>query len=38
MLDAAALEAVRDWVFSPALQRGRPVPTIARAPVSFTIY
>jgi periplasmic protein TonB len=38
MLDAAALEAVRDWVFYPALRRGQPVATLARAPVSFTIY
>ncbi len=38
LLDAAALEAVRDWIFVPAIQHGRPVATIARAPVSFVIY
>jgi protein TonB len=38
LLDAAALEAVRDWLFSPAIKHGRPVATIARAPVSFVIY
>jgi protein TonB len=38
LLDEAALEAVREWVFYPALRRGQAVPTIARAPVSFTIY
>jgi protein TonB len=38
LLDAAALEAVRDWIFSPAVKRGRPVATVARAPVSFVIY
>lgn len=37
-LDAAALEAVRDWTFVPAYKRGRPVATVARAPVSFRIY
>ena len=38
LLDAAALEAVHEWIFSPAIQHGRPVATIARAPVSFVIY
>jgi periplasmic protein TonB len=38
LLDAAALEAVYDWIFTPAIQRGRPVATIAMAPVSFAIY
>ena len=38
LLDAAALEAVRSWVFSAAIKHGRPVATIARAPVSFVIY
>ena len=37
-LDAAALEAVRKWVFSPAIKQGRPVPAAAMAPVSFRIY
>ena len=38
LLDAAALEAVREWIFSPAVKHGRPVATIARAPVHFVIY
>jgi protein TonB len=38
LLDAAALEAVRTWVFSPAVKRGRAVATLAHAPVSFVIH
>jgi periplasmic protein TonB len=37
-LDAAAIQCVRQWIFSPAIKGGRPVPTIANAPVSFRIY
>jgi periplasmic protein TonB len=37
LLDAAALEAVRQWRFQPALKKGRPVATRSRAPVSFRI-
>ncbi len=37
-LDAAAIQTVRQWVFSPAIKGGRPVPTIANAPVSFRIF
>jgi protein TonB len=37
-LDAAALETVRAWIFSPALKRGRPVATAAQAPVTFRIF
>ncbi|MBK5256904.1 MAG: energy transducer TonB [Vicinamibacteria bacterium] len=37
-LDAAAIQTVRQWVFSPAIKGGRPVPTTAQAPVSFRIY
>jgi len=37
-LDAAAVAAVRQWVFSPAIKDGRPVATLATAPVSFKIY
>jgi protein TonB len=37
-LDAAALSCVRQWVFTPALRDGRPVPTFAIAPVSFRIF
>ena len=37
-LDAAALQTVRQWLFSPAIKGGRPVATIAQAPVSFRIY
>jgi protein TonB len=38
LLDRAALEAVRQWVFAPAIKRGQAVATIALAPVSFRIY
>jgi protein TonB len=38
LLDAAALEAVRGWEFAPALKHGRPVATMAQAPVSFRIF
>jgi TonB family protein len=38
LLDAAALQTVWQWAFSPAIKRGRPVPTLAHAPISFRIY
>jgi len=38
LLDASAVAAVRQWIFVPALKRGRPVATIALAPVSFRLY
>lgn len=38
LLDAAAIQTVYQWVFQPAVKHGRPVPTIAQAPVSFRIY
>jgi len=37
-LDHAALEAVYQWRFSPAIKNGSPVAAIARAPVMFRIY
>jgi periplasmic protein TonB len=37
-LDDAALDAVRQWFFRPAMRHGRPVATIAVVPVRFTIY
>jgi periplasmic protein TonB len=37
-LDAAAIQCVRQWTFSPAIKGGRPVPTTANAPVSFRIF
>jgi len=37
-LDAAALEAVRQWVFAPAMKHGQPVATLAMAPVTFRIF
>jgi len=37
-LDGAAVQCVHQWVFSPAVKGGRPVATIAQAPVSFRIY
>jgi periplasmic protein TonB len=38
LLDEAALATVRTWLFLPAVHQGRPVATLARAPVSFRIY
>lgn len=37
-LDSAAIQTVRQWVFAPAIKGGRPVSTIANAPVSFRIF
>jgi len=37
-LDAAALQTVYQWQFAPAIKRGRPVATIAQAPVGFRIF
>lgn len=37
-LDAAALQTVREWRFAPAIKNGRPVATIAQAPVTFRIF
>jgi protein TonB len=37
-LDAAAIQCVQQWLFSPAIKGGRPVPTVANAPVTFRIY
>ena len=38
LLDAAAIATVRQWKFRPAMKGGRPVATIARAPVAFRIF
>jgi len=38
LLDAAAIQCVYQWVFTPAIKHGRPVATIATAPVAFRIY
>lgn len=38
LLDAAAIRTVQEWVFSPAIKNGRPVATIATAPVTFRIF
>jgi periplasmic protein TonB len=38
LLDAAAIAAVRQWVFAPAVKGGQPVATLAMAPVTFTLY
>ncbi len=37
-LDNAAVETVKQWVFSPAIKGGRPVATVASAPVTFRIF
>lgn len=36
-LDAAALEAVKQWKFVPARQGDRPVPAWVLVPISFTL-
>ncbi|HET8645804.1 MAG TPA: TonB family protein [Vicinamibacteria bacterium] len=38
LLDQAAIETVRQWVFAPAVKNGRPVSTIVNAPIAFRIY
>ena len=38
LLDQAAVQTVYQWVFSPAVKKGRPVATIALAPVDFRIF
>ena len=38
LLDAAAIQTVQQWIFSPAIKNGRPVATIASAPVTFRIF
>lgn len=38
LLDAAALQTVYGWVFQPAVKHGRPVATLAQAPLAFRIY
>ncbi len=38
LLDAAAIQTVQQWVFAPAIKNGRPVATIATAPVTFRIF
>jgi protein TonB len=37
-LDEAARQTVLQWVFSPAIKNGRPVATVASAPVTFRIF
>jgi len=37
VFDGAALEAVREWSFSPALQSGRPVRATVVVPVRFSL-
>jgi TonB family protein len=38
LLDTAALDAVCQWRFEPAMKDGQPVATIANAPVGFRIF
>jgi TonB family protein len=35
MLDDAAVACVRQWQFSPALRNGKPIATLAHAPIKF---
>ncbi|MFC5740555.1 energy transducer TonB [Dyella tabacisoli] len=36
ILDAAAINAVKDWIFSPSIKDGRPIEAYARIPVNFS--
>jgi TonB family protein len=38
MLDAAAVAAVRQWVFKPALTKNRPVAVWVAVPIKFTLH
>jgi protein TonB len=37
LLDAAALDAVKQWVYTPTLLNGVPVPVIMTVTVNFTL-
>jgi len=37
MLDAAAIAAVKQWVFKPALSNNKPVAVWVAVPVKFTL-
>jgi len=37
LLDQAALDAVRQWVFTPTLLNGQPTPIIMSVTVNFTL-
>jgi len=37
LLDQAAVEAVRQWVFTPTLLNGMPVPVVMTVTVNFTL-
>jgi protein TonB len=37
LLDAAALDAVKQWEYSPTLLNGVPVPVIMTVTVNFTL-
>jgi protein TonB len=38
LLDDAALACAKQWLFSPAIKNGRPVPSLALVPVRFRIF
>ena len=38
LLDEAARQTVMQWIFQPAVKSGRPVATVAMAPVTFRIF
>jgi protein TonB len=37
LLDSAAMEAVRQWRFSPTLLNGQPVPVVMTVSVAFRL-
>ncbi|MEO5558481.1 MAG: energy transducer TonB [Dokdonella sp.] len=36
ILDQAAIEAVKGWMFNPGMKNGQPAPGYALVPISFT--
>jgi TonB family protein len=38
LLDAAAVNCVRNWRFKPASRDGRPIPVVARVPITFRTF
>lgn len=37
LLDAAALKAIKKWLFSPAIEKGKPVPSKIEIPIRFQL-
>ncbi len=37
LLDQAAIEAVKTWVFNPGMKGGKPAPGVALVPIEFNM-